>query len=80
MILVEVKVPVLKDSWDARSDEQETVEEVIKGLVNGLAKREGKALDIDKFILVWLERHWILSKNKTLIQYDVQDGDTLMLI
>lgn len=78
MILIEIRVPFLGKTWDAKVEEKKTVRQVIRELTACLGDQQEE--NLVNYMLVWPERQWILQEEHTLEYYGIQSGEALMLV
>lgn len=82
MILVDVYVPSVDDTFDFMLDENTEIDKIVLELSEMInkklnSKKEKRAED---FLLYWLDNKCVLDKKRTLQNSGVIDGCKLMLI
>lgn len=82
MILVDVYIPAVDDSYDFRLDEDVAVENIIAE-ISEITVRKMKSSETGQrtdFALYSLEQKRALEKNRSLYSNGIRDGSRLMLL
>lgn len=82
MILVDVYVPSLDDTYDFMLDENTEIDKVILEISEMIGKKVNSKTEksASDFLLYWLDNKCILDRKRTLNNSGVIDGCKLMLI
>lgn len=82
MILVDVYVPSLDDTFDFMLDENTEIDKVILEISEMIKKKVNSKSEIiaREFMLCWLDNKCVLDRKRTLQNSGVIDGCKLMLI
>lgn len=82
MILVDVYVPSLDDTFDFMLDENTEIDKVILEISEMINKKVNSKSKIiaSEFMLCWLDNKCVLDSKRTLQSSGVIDGCKLMLI
>ena len=82
MILVDVYMPSIDDSYDFLLDENVPVEQVIVEISEMIAKKAtGKAqTNSEAFLMCSMEQNHLLDKKQTLYENGIRDGSRLMMV
>lgn len=80
MMLVEVEIPALWETFDFEVDEDARVEEVITQMEQTIAQKKRMKPDEAEKYLYAMNQEQVLSGEKTLREQGVQAGETLFLI
>ncbi len=80
MMLVEVEIPALWETFDFEVDEDARVEEVIIQMEQTIAQKKRMKSDEAEKYLYAMNQEQVLSGEKTLREQGVQAGETLLLI
>ena len=82
MILVDIYIPSLDQTYDFQVDETVSVKSLIMEIVEmmGNATRLGSHLSADTFMLCSMEQKLIFKKSSTLLSYGIKNGSRLMLV
>ena len=82
MILVELVVPAMDETFDFMLDENALIEQVLGEIEEMLSKKLKQDLpeDDSRFMLCSLDRKEILSRFHTLNEAGLKDGSKIMLI
>ena len=82
MILVDVYVPSVDETWDFMLDENTKNERIIQELAEMISKKitNGHMLDSEKFRLYSLPGECELPKESTLAACGIRDGFKLLLV
>lgn len=82
MILVDIYIPSLDETFDFRLNETSTVEQIIKEIKEILTKRikESNNDNQKDFILCSIEQEEQLSNDKTLSECRIKNGSRLIFV
>ena len=82
MILVDIYIPFLDQTYDFQVDENVPVENLIMEIVEmvGNETRLKINLSAENFMLCSMEQNVILKKSSTLLFYGIKNGSKLMLV
>lgn len=82
MILVDIYVPAVGNTYDFQLDEEEKTGTLIEEISELIGQKEHCRIvgDISKLMLCFCKDKKILSKNMTLADSGVQNGDSLILV
>lgn len=82
MILVDVYIPSVDETYDFMLDEKTEVKKIIMEIVEIIAKKmqNGTTQNVDKFMLYHMTVGKALEKERTLAASGVKDGSRLMLV
>ncbi|MBE5881922.1 MAG: glutamyl-tRNA amidotransferase [Lachnospiraceae bacterium] len=82
MILVDIFVPSVDKTYDFQLNENAPIHTVIEEISEmiGQKERSGVVGDVNKLQLCDRERRYVLEKVKTLADYDISTGKSLILI
>ena len=82
MILVDIYVPAVGNTYDFQLEEEEKVCTLIEEIGELIGQKEHSRIagDINGFMLCSCKGKKILSKNMTLAASGVQNGDSLLLL
>lgn len=82
MILVDVYIPSIDDSYDFMLDENVSVEQVIVEISEMITKKvTGKARENKAtFFMCSMDQDKLLDKNQTLYENGIRDGSRMMLV
>lgn len=82
MILVDVYMPSIDDSYDFMLDENVSVEQVIVEISEMIAKKvTGKArTNKGDFLMCSMEQNQMLDRKRTLYENGIRDGCRLMMV
>lgn len=82
MILVDVYVPSLDDTYDFMLDENTEIDKVVLEISEMISKKVNSKTEksASEFLLYWLDNKCILDRKRTLNNSGVIDGCKLMLI
>lgn len=80
MIIVEIKIPVLKDTLDFQLDENVPIRKLIEEINGIMSKRYAADMQAQTSGFVMCSDKSILDMDGTLLQNGVREGDTLMLL
>lgn len=82
MILVDIYIPVINETYDFELNENVPVGETMEVLSDIISKKMKNPLKVqsDTFVLYSLEKKRALESHLTLYQNGIKDGNRLMLI
>lgn len=82
MILVDVYVPSLDDTYDFMLDENTEIDKIVLEITEMINKKVSSKTDkvAEEFLLYWLDNKCVLDKKRTLQNSGIIDGCKLMLI
>lgn len=82
MILVDIYVPAVGNTYDFQLEEEEKVCTLIEEIGELIGQKEHSRItgDSNEFMLCFCKGKKILSKNMTLAASGVQNGDSLLLL
>ena len=82
MILVDIYVPAVGNTYDFQLDEEEKIGTLIEEIGELIGQKERSRIvgDIGKLMLCFCKDKKILPKNSTLATSGVQNGDSLILV
>jgi hypothetical protein len=82
MIMVDIYMPALDESFDFMLDENADLEVVILEVTEMIARRTKSELKPgdDGFVLYYTDKRMPLSADKTLYESGVRDADRLILV
>ncbi|MCR4802590.1 MAG: EsaB/YukD family protein [Lachnospiraceae bacterium] len=82
MILVDIYIPSVDDTYDFWVEEDASVAKVMDNVIEMIAKKinSGTIQEKDQFLLLSMKTKRILPGDYTLHQSGIRDGDTLMLV
>lgn len=82
MILVDVYIPSVDDSYDFMLDENVPVEQLITEISEMVSKKvQGKMLaGGTEFMMCSMDKNEVLDRNQTLYVSGIRDGSRLMLV
>jgi hypothetical protein len=82
MILVDVYIPSIDDTYDFMLDENISVDRIILEMTGIISKkmRNDVILDTENFFLYSMKEKKLLKKNLSLFNNGVRDGSQLMLV
>lgn len=82
MILVDIYVPAVGNTYDFQLEEEEKVSTLIEEIGELIGQKEHSQIvgDINGFMLCFCKGEKILPKNMTLAASGVQNGDSLILV
>lgn len=82
MILVDVYIPSVDDSYDFMLDENVPMEQIITEISEMVSKKvQGRSIgDSAGFMMCSMGNREVLDKNQTLYLNGIRDGDRLMLV
>lgn len=82
MILVDIYIPSLDQTYDFQVDENVSVENLIVEVSEmiGRKTKSGKKITAEKFLLCSMEKEQILKKTASLQSYGIKNGSRLMLV
>lgn len=82
MILVDIYIPAVDQTYDFLLDENASLYAVMMEITEMIAKKTGSDLPLDPedFILYHAERCMPVQADRTLYENDVRDGDRLILV
>lgn len=82
MILVDVYMPSIDDSYDFMLDENVPVEQVIVEISEMIAKKATGKAQINKgnFLMCSMEQNRPLDQKQTLYENGIRDGSRLMMV
>ncbi len=82
MILVDVRIPIIDETYDFNLDENAVIENVLLELTGVLVKKAGNVNNVDpsKFDLYKMDTGELLQRTKTLADCNVTDGSLLLIV
>lgn len=82
MILVDVYLPSIDDSYDFMLDENVAVEKVIAEISEMVSKKVKSPMleNTGDFMMCSMDKDKILDRNRTLHENGIRDGNRLMLV
>ena len=82
MILVDIYVPAVDDTFDFMLDENASIAAIMIEISEMLTKKtgSGKLSDKNEFVLYDAERQTPLISNRSLFECGVGDGDRLIIV
>ena len=82
MIIVDVRIPIIDETYDFYLDENAVIENVLLELTGVLVKKTGNANNVDpsEFDLYKMETGELLPRTKTLENCNVCDGTLLLIV
>ena len=82
MILVDVYIPSIDDSYDFMLDENVPIEQIIVEISEMILKKvKGKSPENrDDFMMCFMDQNKILDRNQSLYEAGVRDGNRLMMV
>lgn len=84
MIMVDIYMPAIDESFDFMIDENADLDVVVLEVSEMIARKTGSELkpesDGDGFVLYYMDRRVPLMSDKTLYESGVRDGDRLILV
>ncbi|MCR4801669.1 MAG: EsaB/YukD family protein [Lachnospiraceae bacterium] len=82
MILVDIRVPALDDSYDFLLDENTPVDKVLMEIIEMIGKKQqsNEKLNADDFLLYNYKKGTQLKLADSLFESGIRDGDCLLLI
>ena len=80
MIMVDIYMPAIDESFDFSVDENADLDAVILEVSEIIARKTKSELAGDGFVLYYVDRKSPLSQEKTLYESGVRDGDRLILV
>lgn len=82
MILVDVYVPSLDDTYDFMLDENTEIDKILLEITEMINKKVSSKTEkaSEEFLLYWLDNKCVLDRKRTLQNSGVIDGCKLMLI
>ena len=81
MILVEIRIPVLHETIDFRLREDGTADDVRRSVLRSLRMMTHEdGTDEDGFVLLDADRGQILSGERTLEEFGIRNGSSLLLL
>lgn len=82
MILVDISIPALDNTFDFMLDENTPVDKIIMEVIEMISKQthSGKIDHIDEFMLYDCKGKRRLQPNQTLHQTGIEDGCSLLLV
>lgn len=82
MILVDVYVPSLDDTYDFMLDENTEIDKILLEITEMINKKVSSKTEKapEEFLLYWLDNKCVLDRKRTLQNSGVIDGCKLMLI
>lgn len=82
MILVDIYIPAVDETYDFMLDENVETEKIIDEITEMISKKMKSASteNISEFLLYSMASERMLERRKTLYQNGVQDGTKLMLV
>ncbi len=79
-VLVNVQVPATQEKYDIFIPKTLSIEEAIQLLVTSIEElSSGKYVKSDKEILFYYEQDCIMKRAKKVSDYDLKNGDTLLV-
>lgn len=82
MILVDIYVPAVGNTYDFQLDEDEKINTIVEEIGELIGQKERCQIvgDINRLMLCSKENRKILSKNLTLAESGIQNGHSLILV
>lgn len=82
MILVDIRIPALDNTFDFMLDENTPVDKIIMEVIEMISKQthSGKINHTEEFMLYDCKRKRRLQPNQTLHQTGIEDGCSLLLV
>ena len=82
MILVDIYIPAVDETYDFMLDENTEIEQIIFEISEMISKKmkSGHVENINEFLLYRISTKQMLERKKTLYTSGVRDGDRLMLV
>ena len=82
MILVDIYIPAVDETYDFMLDENKEIEKVILEIFEMISKKmqSGKKEELDEFLLYHMNSNRALERHRTLYASGVRDGSRLMMV
>lgn len=82
MILVDIYVPGVNQTYDFNLDENARIEELLEEISGMICQKEQCTLDgsVKELLLISQDRKVVLNPELTLSHYNVAQGDRLLLV
>lgn len=82
MIMVEINIPAIDTEYDFSLDEDVQIKLLIEEIAEMICRKEQNKLigNEERFSLCSVDKTCILSKNKTLRDYGINNGEKLLLV
>ncbi len=82
MIMVDIRVPALDDSYDFLLDENTPVDKILMEVIEMISKKHhtNTKLDVDDFLLYDCKKAKQLERMSSLYEAGIKDGDCLLLV
>ena len=82
MIIISVKFAETNASYDFKVDETENLKQLIEEIVGMIAEKEHLKLEKNSGLFLLCDQHTgrVFNSSQTLAEYQVGDGDSLLLV
>lgn len=82
MILVDIYIPSIDDSYDFMLDENVSIEQVIVEISEMISKKVKGKVPENKadFMMCSMDKSEVLDRNQSLYEAGIRDGNRLMLV
>ncbi len=82
MILVDIYIPAVDETYDFMLDENTEIDKVILEIFEMISKKmqSGDREELEEFLLYHMDSNKALEKHRTLHSSGVRDGSRLMLV